>query len=172
MVYYVSHRQKDLTAPYVLCLQLLKSRTGLTRTDTMLRSLIQSVVGTGCATGNGIEISVGQFSPRTYCVASVATIELALFLGFKDNYYHFTPALVLSKLYSNSLMVVLNNRQKLRNIPSTPNGLVSLNGANFGQVMSRERSGAININVAQSTYTDNIAMVNLEQIGKETEVWQ
>ncbi|KAG7093176.1 hypothetical protein E1B28_006865 [Marasmius oreades] len=42
--------------------------------------------------------------------ALVAFIDLVLYLSLPNDSYHITPALILAKLYSNSLMVVLNSR--------------------------------------------------------------
>ncbi|KAJ8095856.1 hypothetical protein PM082_022752 [Marasmius tenuissimus] len=42
--------------------------------------------------------------------ATVAFVDLVLYLSYPDNAYHITPALALAKLYSNSLMVVMNSR--------------------------------------------------------------
>ncbi|KAL0573130.1 hypothetical protein V5O48_008833 [Marasmius crinis-equi] len=47
--------------------------------------------------------------------ATIAFVDLVLYLNFPDNAYHITPALALAKLYSNSLMVVLNSRPGARN---------------------------------------------------------
>ncbi|KAF9028781.1 hypothetical protein BDZ89DRAFT_1065866 [Hymenopellis radicata] len=42
--------------------------------------------------------------------ALVAVADLGLFLGYRQTNYHLAPAIALSKLYSNSLLVVLNSR--------------------------------------------------------------
>ena len=69
-------------------------------------------------------------------------------------------------------MVVLNNRRRLRGIPmSSANGLVSLNGQDFGHGTAGRHSDIIGVNVAQSTSTDDIAMINLGESVKEQEVY-
>ncbi|KAF9255456.1 hypothetical protein L218DRAFT_937646 [Marasmius fiardii PR-910] len=45
--------------------------------------------------------------------ATVATIDLVLFLVLPQSSYHMTPALILAKLYSNSLMVIFNSRVQI-----------------------------------------------------------
>ncbi|KAF9262841.1 hypothetical protein L218DRAFT_928877 [Marasmius fiardii PR-910] len=45
--------------------------------------------------------------------ATVATSELILFLVFPSAPYHITAALILAKLYSNSMMVIFNTRMKI-----------------------------------------------------------
>ncbi|KAG7091823.1 hypothetical protein E1B28_008227 [Marasmius oreades] len=46
--------------------------------------------------------------------AAFAAIDLILFLAFPTQDYHITPALALSKLYSNSLLVVFNSRVQIQ----------------------------------------------------------
>ncbi|RDX56527.1 hypothetical protein OH76DRAFT_1477132 [Lentinus brumalis] len=75
---------------------LSRQKHGSARTDAMLSRLIRLTVETGTLT------------------ASVACIDLVLFLVFKDNNLHFAPALTLSKLYTNSLMMLFNNRTQMR----------------------------------------------------------
>ncbi|KAF9028783.1 hypothetical protein BDZ89DRAFT_1065875 [Hymenopellis radicata] len=43
--------------------------------------------------------------------ALVAVADLGLFLGYRQTNYHLAPAIALSKLYSNSLLAVLNSRR-------------------------------------------------------------
>ncbi|TFY83365.1 hypothetical protein EWM64_g650 [Hericium alpestre] len=42
--------------------------------------------------------------------ACISAVDCVLFITFQDNNLHVAPALALGKLYSNSLMVLLNNR--------------------------------------------------------------
>ncbi|KZT00515.1 uncharacterized protein LAESUDRAFT_666021, partial [Laetiporus sulphureus 93-53] len=86
---------------------LSRKRTGYKSTDIVINKLIQLVIETGMAT------------------AIIAIIELSLFLQFKHNFYHIVPALLLSKMYSNSLLALLNNRVSLRNQASNPNSSMS-----------------------------------------------
>ena len=85
----------------------------------MINKLIQLVVETGFLTGVCPSIqcykykiySVDQIDPR---LAALAVIQLSLYNAFKDTEYFMTPAGALSKAYSNSLLVLLNNRGALR----------------------------------------------------------
>ncbi|KAK7052973.1 hypothetical protein VNI00_004293 [Paramarasmius palmivorus] len=45
--------------------------------------------------------------------AAVALVDLIVFLVLPDDNYHIVPALVLAKLYSNSLLVVFNSRLRI-----------------------------------------------------------
>ncbi|KAJ8518912.1 hypothetical protein ONZ45_g4084 [Pleurotus djamor] len=52
-----------------------------------------------------------QLSIQTGAItAIVALVQLILFLYFKDNNLHSTPALILGKLYSNAMLASLNSR--------------------------------------------------------------
>ena len=94
-------------------------------------------------------------------IAIFAIIELTLFLTFKNNFYHVTPSLVLSKLYSNSLLVLLNNRSALRSGKQS----IHLEGLD---VTSRDHSSVtrsgIQVNINNETFTDNVAMVSLSKV--------
>lgn len=45
--------------------------------------------------------------------AAAATVDLVLFLVFPNNAYHTAIAVALAKLYSNSMLVILNSRMKI-----------------------------------------------------------
>ncbi|KAF9262829.1 hypothetical protein L218DRAFT_840393, partial [Marasmius fiardii PR-910] len=45
--------------------------------------------------------------------AAVATVDLILFLVFPATPYHITAALILAKVYSNSLLVIFNSRVRI-----------------------------------------------------------
>ncbi|KAF9467736.1 hypothetical protein BDZ94DRAFT_900072 [Collybia nuda] len=45
--------------------------------------------------------------------AAVSVIDLALFIGSKGTTYHTVPALFMSKVYSNTMLVVFNNRMSI-----------------------------------------------------------
>ncbi|KAF8313114.1 hypothetical protein DL93DRAFT_2059482, partial [Clavulina sp. PMI_390] len=76
----------------ILVSGLRRSNTGFTGTDQLIRRLIRMTVETGALT------------------AFAATMELILFLRWKDNNLHMIPALALSKLYTNTLIATLNSR--------------------------------------------------------------
>ncbi|OCH83825.1 hypothetical protein OBBRIDRAFT_711595, partial [Obba rivulosa] len=82
----------DVIIASIMVYSLARGRTGFKSTDLILNKLIRATVETGL------------------CTALLATTELVLFLVFKHNFYHTLPSLMLSKLYSNSLLVLLNNR--------------------------------------------------------------
>jgi len=90
---------------------LSRSRNGFHETNYLLARLVRLTVETGTVT------------------ATVATVDLLLFNLFKDNNLHICPATTLAKLYTNSLMVVFNNRVFIRAVNP-----LSTSGATSGHV--------------------------------------
>ncbi|KIJ43986.1 hypothetical protein M422DRAFT_169008, partial [Sphaerobolus stellatus SS14] len=78
----------DVIVAISMIYYLARSRTGFRSTNIILVKLIRITVETG------------------FIVATVAVIDLTLFLTFNSTNYHIAPASALSKLYSNSLLVV------------------------------------------------------------------
>ncbi|ETW84737.1 hypothetical protein HETIRDRAFT_458327, partial [Heterobasidion irregulare TC 32-1] len=72
-----------------------KNADGNNRTERMLTRLIRMTVETGVVT------------------AAAASLDLGLFLGFRNNNLHTLLAFMLCKLYTNSLMASLNSRSPL-----------------------------------------------------------
>jgi len=85
-----------ITVSMVWFLQQARSRSGVKSTSTLLTRLIKLTFETGMA------------------CASLAIVDLTLFLRFQHNNLHLLPALTLCKLYSNSLLVVFNSRLKIQ----------------------------------------------------------
>ncbi|KAF8909916.1 hypothetical protein CPB85DRAFT_1414242 [Mucidula mucida] len=75
---------------------LVSADTGFKSTHLILTKIIRLVVETGSVT------------------ASVAVLDLILFLTFPDATYHTVPAQSLAKLYSNAVLVLFNSRIKIR----------------------------------------------------------
>ncbi|KAI0039711.1 hypothetical protein FA95DRAFT_1577417 [Auriscalpium vulgare] len=73
-----------------------RSRSLFRETNDILSRVLRLSVATGLLT------------------AAIASIDMVLFLKYKHNNFHMCPALVLGKLYSNSLLVLLNNRYRVR----------------------------------------------------------
>ncbi|KAJ7745759.1 hypothetical protein B0H16DRAFT_1558164 [Mycena metata] len=70
-----------------------RRRSGWTPTETLLTKLIHRIIQTGAAS------------------AIVAAIDIVMYIGFPSRNYHFVPAYILGKVYSNSLMLTLNLRR-------------------------------------------------------------
>ncbi|KAI0046247.1 hypothetical protein FA95DRAFT_1607041 [Auriscalpium vulgare] len=104
--------------------------------------------------------------------AAVSAIGLTLFLVYKHNNFYMCPAIILGKLYSNCLLVLLNNRYRLTvNLRQT---YVYDAEADFkresGSVRLAHRDGtvsmpltgpSINLAVARDPPADAISMVTL-----------
>jgi hypothetical protein len=83
-------------------MQLLRRRDDLIpKTQALVTKLVRLIVETGMLT------------------AMTATIDLILFMVFPHTAYHAAVALTLAKLYSNSMLVILNSRLT---IPGGRNG--------------------------------------------------
>ena len=82
--------------------------------------------------------------------------QLSLYNAFKDTEYFMTPAGALSKAYSNSLLVLLNNRGALR---QKRDNMTAGNSVTLPQLQSAR---PIQINVNQETYAErNLVMGDL-----------
>ncbi|RPD60411.1 hypothetical protein L226DRAFT_218218 [Lentinus tigrinus ALCF2SS1-7] len=98
-----------LIACSMICF-LSQKKQGIRSTDAILSRIITLTLESGAMT------------------ATVDCIDLALFLSFPLTNYHFAPALVLSKLYSNSFMMLLNSRVQTRNMLEGSGGLHTSGG--------------------------------------------
>ncbi|GJE96047.1 hypothetical protein PsYK624_122400 [Phanerochaete sordida] len=80
-----------------LCMAYYLSRgdSGLPTTHAVITRLLRLIVGTGSLT------------------AIMATVDLILYFAFPHEAYHGCIALVLAKLYSNSLLVLFNSRIRI-----------------------------------------------------------
>ena len=87
-----------------------------------------------------------------------AIVQLCMYLIIRDTTYYLTPASILPKAYSNSLLVLLNNRNVLRR--QQAEGTITIPSANHSNSQGRR---PIQVNIAQESYIDHpsIAMVNL-----------
>ena len=75
---------------------LLRRNSRIPATHTIVMRLVHLVVETGALT------------------ATAATLDLILLLAFPDDNYHAAVTFTLAKLYSNSLLVLFNNRTRLQ----------------------------------------------------------
>jgi len=110
----------DTVIATLLCTLLWRARTGITRTDRLVNSLMVYTINTGLLTG----------------LAAVAAFILYALLPNNMAYValHFN----LEKLYINSLLVMLNGRSSIRERRSgdegTRNGTTTLEFQNFSRV--------------------------------------
>ncbi|KAF5319609.1 hypothetical protein D9619_008565 [Psilocybe cf. subviscida] len=84
----------DLTVAIFMSYHLSRENPAFKETQMLINRLVRLTVETGVAT------------------ATVAAIDVILFLAFPESNYHITPAYTIAKLYSNSLVMVLNARSR------------------------------------------------------------
>lgn len=87
----------DVLITLTMIYYLSTSRNGFKATNTILVKLIRLTVETGLIT------------------STFAALDLIFFLAFDKANYHLVPATCLSKLYTNSLLVLLNARIRILN---------------------------------------------------------
>ncbi|KLO12207.1 hypothetical protein SCHPADRAFT_941394 [Schizopora paradoxa] len=98
----------DLIIAFGMTFILLRKDTKLPTTHALITKLVRIIVETGCLT------------------AISATTQMALFIIIRDKPYFACLALALAKLYSNSLLAILNSRIHIEGvhadstIPMTP----------------------------------------------------
>ncbi|ESK86404.1 hypothetical protein Moror_4955 [Moniliophthora roreri MCA 2997] len=102
-VWLVSSTTCDVFITITMFYCLSTSRTGFRSTNAILVKFIRLTVETGLIT------------------STLTVVDLALFLSIKDTNYYLALSIMLSKLYSNSLLVLLNAR------------ICILNGREIGQ---------------------------------------
>ena len=84
-------------------------------TQVLLKKIIRLAIETGIVTGTRLYPScdITNEKPITLAAAiAIITLVLALFPRPHPSYY-ITPSHVLAKVYSNSMMVLLNNRMRI-----------------------------------------------------------
>ncbi|KAJ7578983.1 hypothetical protein C8J56DRAFT_1169791 [Mycena floridula] len=128
-----------------------KSRTWTSFADT--RALLSKVLFLTIETG--------------MCCASVAIIDLAIFLSFRDQNWHVGVGVTLSKIYGNSLLLVLNSRDRTSR--------EELEYRNTSQQQDMEiafRRGGINISVTQGFVDDGRVHIPMVDIMKSSPVME
>jgi len=82
----------DILIAITMIYLLTRAKNGFSNTNYLIARLIRLTVETGLLT------------------ATVAVVDVTLFNAFKTNNLHICPAIILAKLYTNTLMAVFNNR--------------------------------------------------------------
>jgi len=95
------------------------------------------------------------------CCATVAILDLVMYLVFQDENWHVCVAVALSKVYANSLFLVLNSRKGGRYSKDSDSVGVSVQSRHQG---IESRRGGINISVTRDLRADDdrhIPMVHM-----------
>ncbi|VDC00537.1 unnamed protein product [Peniophora sp. CBMAI 1063] len=105
----------DVYIAVVLCYFLARARSGFnTRTDTIIGVLIKWTIQTGLLTA--IDAAAG----------------LVMAIVMPNNLIFVAPYLILSKLYTNAYLAVLNSRESLRERTMSEDGFVSVRLSRLG----------------------------------------
>ncbi|KAF5319251.1 hypothetical protein D9619_008327 [Psilocybe cf. subviscida] len=86
----------DITITACISYYLSRNNTGMKETQMIINKLVRMTIETGALT------------------ATVATIDVALFLALPGRAYHIVPSVVIAKLYSNSLVMMMNARSSIK----------------------------------------------------------
>ncbi|KAI0353723.1 hypothetical protein OH77DRAFT_1522281 [Trametes cingulata] len=128
----------DILTTSVLISTLRKSRTGIKRTDHMIDSLILYTVNTGLLTS----------------ITNILALVLAV--AMPDNIIYVGVAIIITKVYANSLLAVLNTRRSLAAtdvVTSGPLGLSGIANATTPRI-SRVAPEVWNVRVPERTASD------------------
>ncbi|KAJ7119158.1 hypothetical protein C8R44DRAFT_589731, partial [Mycena epipterygia] len=83
----------------IIAFQLSKHDTEFRQTRVLVSKIIRLTIETGSLTG--MQSSLQVFNTVT---------TVGLFFGFRDRYYYATLANIIPKLYTNSILIILNSR--------------------------------------------------------------
>nr|VWO97798.1 Carrier domain-containing protein [Ganoderma boninense] len=133
----------DVMIAVAMTILLLRTRTGLKHSDTMVMKLVRLVIESGTLT------------------ATVAVVAVVLFAALPGTVYYEFPSLILAKLYANTLVTSLNNRAFLHKLRP---GVNTLSGSDSAPSHSRVYNGGI-----ASHHRHSRSMVRVDVL-KETRV--
>ncbi|KAM5543747.1 hypothetical protein V8D89_002364 [Ganoderma adspersum] len=133
----------DVMIAVAMTYLLLRTRTGLKHSDTMVMKLVRLVIESGTLT------------------ATVAVVAVVLFAALPGTVYYEFPALILAKLYANTLVTSLNNRAFLHKLRPSVN---TMSGSDSAPSHSRVYNGGI-----ASNHRHSRSMVRVDVL-KETRV--
>ncbi|KIJ40870.1 hypothetical protein M422DRAFT_780556 [Sphaerobolus stellatus SS14] len=120
-VWYAANVIVDIIVAISMTYLLLRIKTNFDQTRLLLSRLIRLTIETGSLT------------------AIVAIIDITLFNTTKGTNYHACAAIILAKLYTNTLMVVLNNRLYIQRDRAADILVENSNSGSSGRNFSRNR---------------------------------
>ncbi|KAF8643220.1 hypothetical protein AX16_009154 [Volvariella volvacea WC 439] len=128
----------DVIIAILMIYFLSKRNTGFKKTQMLVTKLIKLTVETGAIT------------------ATIATLDVILFLVFQEKNYHTVPALTLAKLYSNTALAVLNSRIQIRGGRDDTGSSQDLH-----QTVPTSTIAPV-VNVQKNVWSDNISMSRID----------
>ncbi|KAK0493068.1 hypothetical protein EDD18DRAFT_429764 [Armillaria luteobubalina] len=173
----------DIIIAICMTYYLMRSDTGFRRTRLLVTKLIRLTVETGSVTGMYFE------TPATFTIvakitsptsAVVALLNLILFFGFPHQTFYGTPALIMPKLYANTVYMVLNSRIRIMGgrdtyISSTDQSITStmIRDTNSQSSQGTRRTGGMHgrapvVAITKEVFNDDFEMgrMNDEPQGK------
>ncbi|KAF9461106.1 hypothetical protein BDZ94DRAFT_858982 [Collybia nuda] len=150
----------DIIIAVFMVFFLSRRATGFKATQTLITKVMRLTIETGSLT------------------ATVAIIDVILFLAFPESNFHVAPAFILGKLYSNTLVTTLNSRLLIVNSRNdTPEDINSYrleSSPQFGSFVdntqrlrgtnlrSRKDETVLTVNIEREIWKANIPMDNLD----------
>ncbi|KAI1790129.1 hypothetical protein LXA43DRAFT_891511 [Ganoderma leucocontextum] len=136
----------DMTIMLSMCYLLFsvkRNTIAFARSELLVRRLIRLTVETGCA-----------------CAIS-AVLELGFFLGLPETNIHLIVALILSKVYSNTLMTSLNSRANISaNRPHNGGTMTTIGFRNVGGTLAEtedDTSRGVAVHISRVTDSSTAA---------------
>ncbi|KAJ7656107.1 hypothetical protein DFH06DRAFT_1200129 [Mycena polygramma] len=141
----------DIIIASCMTYYLLKSSTGIRQTNVLISKLVRLTIETGSIT------------------ALFAIISLILWFGFPGQAYYTCPTSLMAKLYSNTMMVVLNARIKIAGGRGTYTSVVDM--ASTGATLGRFRaSPAVHVSVSKEAFNargQTESELEMKRVGQE-----
>lgn len=101
--------------------QLSRCKTAVRQTHNLIVKVTRLTIGTGALTGTVINsLSIASIVNILLKLATVAIVDLGLYYGKSRAGFFVTAAVILGKMYSNSMMVMLNSRAIIMDGRSAP----------------------------------------------------
>ncbi|KAJ7259210.1 hypothetical protein C8J57DRAFT_1135185 [Mycena rebaudengoi] len=105
----------DVIVAVTMTILLLRSRTRVARTELMIRRILNLTIETNVLSSKYIHLLSPCPLPNAYVrIGIFAILVFALVVGLPGTTYFTIPAIILGRIYSNSILLMLNNRKLLR----------------------------------------------------------
>ncbi|KAJ7664521.1 hypothetical protein DFH06DRAFT_1470858 [Mycena polygramma] len=140
----------DILIAICMTYYLMKSSTGIRQTNVLISKLVRLTIETGTIT------------------ALFAIISLILWFGFPGEAYYTCPTSLMAKLYSNTMMVVLNARIKINGGRGTY--MSTMDMASSDRTGGRSRAG-VHVNINKEAFNGSNQMesqLEMKRVGQES----
>ncbi|KAJ6517362.1 hypothetical protein C8R47DRAFT_1000343 [Mycena vitilis] len=140
----------DIIIAICMTYYLLKSSTGIRQTNVLISKLVRLTIETGTIT------------------ALFAIISLILWFGFPGEAYYTCPTSLMAKLYSNTMMVVLNARIKINGGRGVY--MSTMDGTSSDRTAGRSRAG-VHVNINKEAFNASHQMesqLEMKRVGQDS----